>query len=438
MQITHRAAVALKDGQTHSEPVAGRGSGSLLLVGRKARVSCYYRYKGPDGKRPWIELGALTKHFSLAQARQRCAELAGLKREHPDLKRFLEEKERSESEALRREALEQTRYDRAGTFRDMLTDYIGYLASTKRHSEPVVRKALTTVVIEGFPALMEIKASEIGPDDVVLILKSLSDRQVYTYRNRIRSYLHAAFQYAVHHEYDETRTSDRIYGIQSNPVALIPVLRHAERALERALSNEELRQFYRHVDKVNNVSPQMGNLVRFLVEIGGQRPLQVLRAEWSDYDLVNQTMLIRDYKGRSRSQAGLMHLLPLSDRAMSILLQQRERNGQYHWPFTSQGKIPITIESLKNVSRRFLDSDYAVVDGGAMEHFTARDIRRTCKQIMIRAGIRRDLRNLLQNHGQTGVDVAHYGNDPSAFLPEKLQAMSEYSAALQKVLDDER
>ena len=53
---------------------------------------------------------------------------------------------------------------------------------------------------------------------------------------------------------------------------------------------------------------------------------------------------------------------------------------------------------------------------------------------MTRAGIRRDLRNLLQNHGQTGVDAKHYANDPEAHLPEKRQAMLAYDAALARVL----
>jgi hypothetical protein len=57
---------------------------------------------------------------------------------------------------------------------------------------------------------------------------------------------------------------------------------------------------------------------------------------------------------------------------------------------------------------------------------------------MVRAGIRRDLRNLLQNHGQTGVDVTAYANDPVAYLPEKRQAMIQYELALSAILKGKR
>ncbi len=430
MAITDRAAKALAKGQTHSEKVAGRGAGVLLLVGRESSVTAYYRYTAPNGSRPWIELGCLGRDVSLAQARARCAELAAHKQEHANLKEWLEAEQHQEQEALVEDARRRAREASSGSFNDLLNDYLGNMVAYRQVSEPVVRNVFRNEIVSAFPVMVDRLARDIEPADISRILKRLSDRGALVYRNRARAYLHSAFEFALKHEYDETRRSGKIYALKTNPVAAIPVLRHAERVGERSLNDEELRQLLKNLHLVDNVSEAMANFIRFIVHLGGQRPQQVLRAPWTDYDFEQKTVLIRDMKGKRKDEHGRAHLVPLPDEALAILHGIERVTGHHTWPFTTNGKVPISIGSLKNVIKRFLESSY----GEGIPHFTTRDLRRTCKQLMTRAGIRRDLKNLLQNHGQTGVDITHYANDPSAFLPEKREAMAQYSAALARVL----
>lgn len=434
MPITDRAAKALKKGETHSEKVAGRGAGVLLLVGRGSSVTAYYRYTAPDRTRPWIELGSLGKDITLAQARTRCAELAALRAEHPSLKEWLASENLHEQEALLEEKRRREKEALTGTFRELLDDYLGKMKAQGQPSEVQARNILENDVIAPFPALMGRKARDIEPADISRVLKRVSDRQAFSYRNRARAYLHAAFVYALKHEFNETRVSGKRYGLTVNPVAAIPVLENVENTGERTLSDRELRQLYLNLHKVTNVSALMADFIRFLILSGGQRPLQVLRVPWSGYDLVQKTMLIEDIKGRAGSRQTRLHLVPLSEAAIDILLRVKESTGGFQWPFTTSGKCPLHIGSLKNVMSRYLESPYAVVDGQPMPHFTARDLRRTCKHIMVRAGVRRDLRNLLQNHGMTGVDVKNYGSDPHAYLPDKRKAMEQFSSALNQLL----
>jgi integrase len=434
MPITDRAARALEKGETHSEKVAGRGAGVLLLVGRGNSVTGYYRYTAPDRSRPWIELGSIGKDITLAEARARCAELAALKTEHPCLKEWLESESLHQQETLIEEKRQRDRDALTGTFKELLNDYLGKMKAQSQPSEVQARNILENEVITPFPALMEKKAREIEPADVSRVLKRVSDRKAYSYRNRVRAYLHAAFVYALKHEFNETRVSGKLYGLTTNPVAAIPVLENVEKTGERTLTVGELRQLFLHLHKVKNVSPMMADFIRFLILSAGQRPLQVLRVPWADYDLEQGTILIEDTKGRGGKRHARLHLVPLSDAAIDILLRTREITGDFQWPFTSTGKNHLHIGSIKNVMSRFLNSPYAVVDGEQIPHFTARDLRRTCKHIMIRAGIRRDLRNLLQNHGMTGVDVKNYGSDPYAYLPDKRQAMAQYTVALNVIL----
>jgi integrase len=437
MAITDRAAKALAKGETHSEKVAGRGAGVLLLVGRESSVTAYYRYTAPNGSRPWIELGALGRDISLAQARARCAEYAALKQSHPHLKEWLESERVREQDELILAARRREQEATTGAFKDLLIDYLANMKAYQQVSEPVVRNVFVNEVINAFPALVERRARDIEVGDISLVLKRISLRGALVYRNRTRAYLHSAFEFALKHEFDETRLSGKTYGLKANPVSAIPVLRHAEKAGERSLSDAELRQFFYTLDRVKNVSESMANFIRFIIHIGGQRPQQVLRAPWSAYDFAEKTLNIRDLKGKRKDTQGRAHLIPLPDEAIDILEGLRPLNGRFEWPFTTTGKTPVSIGSLKNVVKRFLDSPYAEVDGEPIPHFTTRDLRRTCKQLMTRAQIPRDLRNLLQNHGQTGVDVANYTNDPAAFLPEKKVAMALYSKALKNVLNKE-
>ena len=216
--------------------------------------------------------------------------------------------------------------------------------------------------------------------------------------------------------------------MSGNPVAAIPVLSGVESEGFRSLSEEELRLFYTYVPGVPSVGLVMASFIQFLITVGGQRPSQVLRVPWKDYDLENNYFKIVDKKGRGSKPR--VHFVPLSDRAKSILLEVRPLTGLYDWPFSYTGLAPISIQSLKNVSRRFLSSEW----GEGMEPFTVRDLRRTSKQVMTRAKIPRELRNLLQNHGQTGIDSKHYDNDPLAHLPAKQDAMAKYDRALTRIL----
>lgn len=434
MSITDRAARALGNGETFSEKVAGRGAGSLLLVGRDKSVAAYYRYTGPGGTRPWIELGALGRDTSLADARARCAELAALKKQHPDLKAWLHNEQIREQESLAQAEQQRQRVALTATFQDLLEDYLANMRAHRQVSERTVRNVFENEIIKVWPAFVEKKARDIRPEDISRLLKPISARGALVYRNRVRSYLHSAFEYALRHEYDETRDSGKMYGLESNPVAAIPVLRHAEGVGERALSDAELSQLYHNLGKVENISERMADFIRFLIVVGGQRPQQILRAPWSAYDLEQKTMLIRDLKGKRKDAVGKAHLIPLPNRAIAILEGLVDQTGEYQWPFSTHGKVPFSLGSLKNVIKRFLDSPYSKINGEPIPHFTARDLRRTSKQIMVRAGIRRDLRNLLQGHAQTGVDVVNYGNDPAAYLPEKSKAMMLYTQALNRIL----
>lgn len=432
MAITDLEARNLQPDKTISERIGSRGEGTLLLVARKNTVTGFFRYSDPAGKRQKLKLGTLSPSNTLRDMRAKCRDHARQLGETPDLKGWREDEEarkRADREARRRaEAEEAAR----GTLEELLKDYVADLEAKGRVSAAEVGKTFKRLVYGSELATM--KARDVGPEQIKAIIGPLSKAGSKVHRNRVRSYLHAAFRFGLRSEHDETRESGRTFGLIANPVAAVPPLSGVEREGTRYLGDADLRRFYNDLHHAPKTHAVMVALFRFLIALGGQRPEQVLAVGWDGYDLKARTIRIIDRKGRDARPR--VHLVPLSDRSLAQLEIARAINppdGEHAaaFPFIARGKKSVSTESLKNVIKRFRECEH----GANIPHFSPRDLRRTAKQVMTRAGIRRDLRNLLQNHGQTGVDAKHYANDPEAHLPEKRQAMLAYEAALSRVLE---
>jgi len=114
----------------------------------------------------------------------------------------------------------------------------------------------------------------------------------------------------------------------------------------------------------------IATLLRFCIATGGQRPEQILRVPWSDYDMDNRTFRIEDRKGRAGVR---IHLVPLTDRALGLLEEVRPISGGYEWPFSFNGAAPLHPASVTTAVSRFIASDQAWVRGEPMQTFHPRE-----------------------------------------------------------------
>ncbi|MEY0164830.1 integrase, partial [Providencia rettgeri] len=62
------------------------------------------------------------------------------------------------------------------------------------------------------------------------------------------------------------------------------------------------------------------------------------------------------------------------------------------------------------------------------KHFTARDLRRTCKTLMGEIGISKEIRDRIQNHALNDVSSKHY--DRYDYLNEKRVALTKWEEKL--------
>lgn len=430
-KITDLEAKNLKmPGKWLYETIGKRGEGELVLRGGDP-VKAYYRYTY-EGSRVRLPLGSFSDKQTLQNARDKAQDYSRLRREHPDLKAHLHLEELRNTRKQKEETLQQQAEARKGTLGDLLNDYADNLVAQGKRSATEVRRFFQKDIRDVHPQLIEIRACDIGPSDIREILQAVWDRGAAVQYNRGRAYLHSAFMYALSAEHDVARKSDKVYGLVTNPVAALPRHGEVENAGERALNDKELEIFYNGIEQADNVGILVATFMRFCVAVGGQRPDQILHAQWTDYDMEHRTLRIVDRKGRSGSR---VHLVPLTDRALDLLERVRPFTGGHDWPFSYTGKAPLTLPTLNNAINRFLAGENAKVEGKPILHFTARDLRRTVKQFMLRHGIRPDLADVLQNHAQGGLVGRHYANDPTVTLPAKWQAINAFESALADVLN---
>lgn len=449
---------ALKPGQTATDSLPGRGSGSILFECRASgAVEGYYRRRDGGGQK--IKLGVFKKTpkspgLSLTELREQAVRYAKIAAEHGDIKAYLArcaaeeeveqaERQRQLHEQQRLAAIEASK----GTLSELFRDYIedrrrdGVSAAQIKEFERVLSKDLegekvVAVSKEGQEErldIMNMKAKDVRPEHVNLLLKPIWDRGARRQAGKVRSFLVAAFNFGLKAEHHIDRSSTKSYGLQMNPADPVTVP-NTSKPGERALTDKELRQFWHTITKVDSVGAIMARVFHFAFATAGQRPLQFIREPWTSYNFQKKYLKIIDSKGRGSKKRA--HFVPLSRRALQVLEQVRalQPPGAVY-PWSVGGQKPIHASSLSHAVSEWLATDHAKMNGQPIPKFSPRDIRRTCTQFMQRNGIKDFDSDALQSHGQTGVVVTHYRNNPEAKLPQMRPTMEAFDAALSRLLD---
>lgn len=454
-RMTEMEAYAVKTRQ--SEPVGSRGKGTLLLE-RKASgaIQAYYRERTPDSdkrlplgtlaKKPRVGTGEQSLDGIRAEAMRISIEASAAGGLAKYLERIAEQKAADEidranavalAEAERKERLRLAEIEASrGSFHDLFLDYI---ESRRSKATPGVVKELERVFKTNLetphPEIMQMKARDVRSEHILTILNPIWDRGSKVQADRMRSFLVAAFNHGLTVESVVGRANAKVYSLEINPAAMVKVEK-VSAPVERALSDAELKHFWQTIESTEGVGPVMALLFKFVIATGGQRIKNIIETTWADYDLEAGTVLLVHRKGRGGQTMSRPHLVPLSDRAVSLMRRVQEISGDHQWPWTTHGKQPFVISSPTHAIADWMDSKHAAIDGVRVPSFSPRDLRRTCTQLMQRRGVDDRLSDLLQAHGQTGVVSKHYRNNPEAALPEKRRAMELFEHGLAVALGE--
>lgn len=402
---------------------APRGEGRLIIRVLPSGVKeFFYRYRTKGGDRT-LALGrydfAGKKGKTLADIRRVLREKRDIQESTGDVKEHLRAVERKEQITRRQ-----------GTFDQLMAAYVDALKVAKKPSARAVELVFKRYVRKPFSSLVEAKANEIEPGDIQQILARMVKAGITRQVNVTRAYLRAAFAFGAKADHDP-RTVARegvLFGLKYNPVAVVPRIAEYERVGERTLSEDELRDFWKALDGLPLIQQAT---IRFNIAIGCQRIAQLLRADWTAFSFDDETLLLRDSKGRGGSRD---HLLPLTEFALEQLQPLRDVNQSTDMPFTTDGKRAMVTETLSVCVRNI---SAALTKEHEYPPFQKRDLRRTCETMLQKLGIDKEVRAHVLSHGRSqGVQGKHY--ERYDFLAEKRAALEKWADHLQRIIDQKR
>lgn len=432
----------MKPGSKSKIESLGKSRGALVFRKVSDTTTGYYRYwKGKQSI--LLKLGVYrptskSAGFTLAELRKKALDMAATRQQiaPQDLKEYLErqEQERQQQEKDRRLAIE--RAEAMGSFEDLLKSYVKNLYRLERKTAREVETSLNTHVIKAFPELSKRKANEICVDDIVSIIRKMLAEGTTTRCNRVRSFIHAAFEFGMKADNDPLHYVEqgKRFHIQFNPVSAVPRQAQFERVKERTLTNEELQEFWGTIDTwPTGKSPLYFLLLKVMVACFGNRPEQLTACSWKDVDFRARTLTFIDSKGKGARPK--KRVIPLTNLAIKLFDEISSYSVKNPGPFYIGSISPITVSNLGHVISDYNDwrEQKAKDEARPMpERFTARDLRRTATRLLIDCRIPKEQRFLMQSREDGSIESKHYDHDDR--LPEKRETATIYTRYLEKVI----
>ncbi len=402
-----------------------KGEGRLIVkVLTNGRREFYYRYREASTDKT-IRIG---RHqlktndggITLAEAREKLGLLIKQHKTHGDIKVHRIQ----QADVTRREELQESR---KGTLEQLLNGYIEKMRSSGKKSVSDVANMFNNHIIVPFPDLIKIKAKDIQAIDLVEVLARMVNKGITRRVNLMRACLHAAFAWGSKADHNPVRASKEaaLFGINSNPVASIPIEADFEQVGTRNLSETELGKLWYALEKINSLPAKT---LQVTLALGGQRLEQLTLSQWQDLDESKCILTLRDPKGNGAPRD---HLLPLSDWVLQLLAEFKLANSDGKYIFsTTRGDIPVRTETLSHMIN---DISKKLQADEQIEPFRMGDLRRTTETLLGSLGVDLQTRAWLLSHGRnSGIQKKHY--DQFEYLPQKTAALKKWHKFLSKVI----
>jgi integrase len=408
-----------------------RGAGRLVARVTRDGVNFLYQYFAFDDRKRFFPLGPYdvngARGLSLPQARDRTAELSALYRSGTTDLHGHFERQREAEERTRKAAEEAARREREAaqrsTLKQLLDAYVAHLTRQGKQSAGDVRSIFDKHVFRAAPELGSRKAAEVTINEFVELIGRVTEARKGRTAAKLRSYLRAAYSLAISSKTDPAAPlAMRAFGVEMNPLASVDALAQFNRARKRTLNAAELGAFVKRVDALPEGAQK--DVLRLCIQLGGQRPTQLLRARPADVDLSGSTITLLDGKGRRKQPR--QHVVPLTKDALTIISRRIESLSEGEPLFSTDGITQMSISTMSVLVTEI--STEMVKEKEAREPFQLRDVRRTAETLLAGLKISSDVRAQVQSHGLGGVQKRHY--DHHEYVLEKKQALEKWARHL--------
>jgi integrase len=237
------------------------------------------------------------------------------------------------------------------------------------------------------------------------------------------TYLRAAYALAIKSKTDPAAPPAlKSFGIKENPLASVDAMAQFNKARKRNLNATELAAFCKRLDALPDGAQK--DALHLCILLGGQRPVQLLRARAADVDLPGASITLLDGKGRRKEPR--RHVIPLTKDALGILSRRLKALKENEPLFSTDETTQMSISTISALVTEV--STEMVKEREAREPFQLRDVRRTAETQLAGLKISSDVRAQVQSHGLGGVQNRHY--DQHEYVLEKRAALEKWARHL--------
>lgn len=256
------------------------------------------------------------------------------------------------------------------------------------------------------PKFENLKLAEITHEDVRSLADTIVARGAPATAVHAREIVMLVFRFAV-------AKGQRV----ENPADLVPptsIARFAPR--DRALQPEEIRLFYRYMERIGT-SPSIRAAARLLL-LTMLRKSEMTNGQWEEVNFTDRIWTIP----APRMKAGKPHLVFLSNQALDILVALKTMAGGSRYILPSRYDIdsPMSSATLNQVLT--LTYKLAQKEGQKLDKFGPHDLRRTASTLLHEAGYNTDWIEKCLAHEQKGVravyNKAEYREQRTAMLQD--------------------
>jgi integrase len=366
-----------------------------------------------DGKPYWETLGrwdenaqggTLTVRDAIVRADKLAKDLRNGRREDP------------RPERTRR--LEDGAKPADGNVSGLLDVYIArYLKTGKLRSAGMIEAQLNRLVK---PRIGKLNIYELKRSHISRMLDEIADEHGMRMADLALAYVRKAFNWYEVNGHDDDFKSPVVRGMAR--------LKPSDRERERVLSDEEIRDVWVALDRINEpvcFAPYVKTLLLTATRRGEA-------ADMSTTELEGDVWTIP----AARYKTKLDHVIPLSAQASELIASSApaKPSKNAHFVFsTTNGAIAFNGFSKAKTA---LDDKIAEIrkrEGRApMEDWTFHDLRRTARTLLARAGIRDDIAERCLGHVIKGVEKVY---NRYAYLDEKRVAFDALATLVSRILN---
>ncbi|MBO0208781.1 MULTISPECIES: site-specific integrase [unclassified Vibrio] len=413
-----KALPAKKTAYYKPDNTGERGTGRLTVQVTPAGSKIFKFKYHKEKKEVFIALGKFPA-LTLSKARDLANEYSEMLSKGLDPKNELERQSEEKKTAEREK-------DQLGTFEQLIEFHKQNKQDNGNRSH---EDEYQLIVKNVFPHLdIHRKAKDFETEDFLDILAIPIEQGFDDKSNKIRSILHAAFNFALGYENNpKHRKRGTKFAIKNNPISNIP--KQPEKTGSHYLSWEEVIQLlydmeYRYQDL--NLAYLTRQALKLCFHLYGQRPYEVLTIAWNKVDFKNRTVLISEEFHKTKKN----HLVPLTDSAIEIFKDLKENTNDTNSQFVFYKKTNSAEHMPTNtIAQAIITYKKAT----KVRPFITRDIRRTVKTLGGEVEIPKEYRDRIQGHAINDVSGRHY--DMYEYLKEKRKGLEIWEKALNKRLD---